>query len=507
MNIIEKIDLWALKSPNTIAFKNFKDEISYYQLKIKSDALSNWILKSLNDPEKSQIIVYGHMQVEMLPAFLGCVKAGHAYIPVDESTPIDRLKKIIDNSASQLIILLNPEMDFEYEDTKILGIDQLQKIFKQAEKIDCSKEYWVKEDENFYIIYTSGSTGEPKGVQISSICLGSFIDWMLTDFGITQNQRFLNQAPFSFDLSVMDLYPCLVSGGTLVAIEKHLINKPKEMYKFLGESDVEIWVSTPSFVEMCMMNKEFNESLMPTIKSFFFCGEVLTTNCAQKLLERFPSANVFNTYGPTEATVAVTSVKITKDIILNNDTLPIGIPKKDTNISIVNHNGEPLPDGEKGEIIISGPSVSKGYLRNQEKTNEVFSKHQGVFAYKTGDSGNFINGLLYYTGRIDLQVKLHGYRIELEDIENNIQKVPLVKNVVVIPKVNQGKCTDLHVIAVVKDHKFEKEYQLTNFLKKALVQYMPTYMIPRQFSYVSQLPMTSNGKINRRLLEEQFVKN
>lgn len=506
MNIIEVIDKWADKTPNTIAFKNFKDEISYLELKKQSDALANWITDNINNSAKQPIIVYGHMQIEMLPTFIGCIKAGHAYIPVDESTPIERLKKIIDNSVASLVIFLNPDINFEYGDSQILKIDQLQRILKE-EKEGCPKDLWVKDNENFYIIYTSGSTGEPKGVQISPKNLESFINWMLADFGIENSQRFLNQAPFSFDLSVMDLYPCLVTGGTLVTVEKYLISKPKEMYKFLEESSVELWVSTPSFVEMCMMNKDFKESLMPQLKTFFFCGEVLTTNCAGKLLERFPNATIFNTYGPTEATVAVTSVKITKEVLQSHDVLPIGIPKKDTEILIVNSNGEGASEGEKGEIIISGPSVSKGYLRNKEKTSEVFSNNQGIFAYKTGDAGYFLNGQLYYAGRIDLQVKLHGYRIELEDIENNIQKVPLVKNVIVIPKIKHGKCSDLHAIAVVKDHEFEKDYQLASYLKKALGDYMPTYMIPRQFSFVSQLPMTTNGKINRKLLEEQFVKN
>jgi len=281
-----------------------------------------------------------------------------------------------------------------------------------------------------------------------------------------------------------------------------MISRPKVLFQYLADSNIEVWTSTPSFADMCMMNPDFNEKLLPNMKTFLFCGEVLSSQSAKQLTTRFPKATVFNTYGPTEATVAVTSVRITEEILNQYATLPIGMPKEDTKILIMDENGTPLEEGEKGEIVIVGPSVSKGYLQNKEKTEAAFKTINDMKAYKTGDSGYFENGQLFYNGRIDLQIKLHGYRIEIEDIENNIRKLPLVKSVVVIPEMKDGKCTDLRCLVVVDENDFEKEYQLTNYLKKQLTDFMPTYMIPRKFSYLTSLPMTTNGKVDRKRLVE-----
>jgi D-alanine--poly(phosphoribitol) ligase subunit 1 len=500
--MIEKIDQWAEKTPNTIAFQNSTNSISYKDLKEQSDALAKWIITN-NGTGSEPIIVFGHMQTEMISTFLGCVKSGHAYIPVDESIPADRLQKMIQNSGAKLLISPSTDIELNFDSIEMVKNEELQMIFKTSSVTNNLEDHFVKEDDNFYIIYTSGSTGDPKGVQITENCLKSFVNWMEKDFGLKQGQRFLNQAPFSFDLSVMDLYPSLVTGGTLIAIEKSMISRPKVLFQYLEESNIEVWTSTPSFADMCMMNPDFNENLLPNMKTFLFCGEVLSSQSAKQLTTRFPKATVFNTYGPTEATVAVTFVPVTEEILNQYATLPIGVPKEDTKIYIMDENGTPLPEGEKGEIVIVGPSVSKGYLQNKEKTEAAFKTINGMKAYKTGDSGYFENGQLFYNGRIDLQIKLHGYRIEIEDIENNIRKLPLIKSVVVIPEMKDGKCTDLHCLVVVDENDFEKDYQLTNFLKKQLTDFMPTYMIPRKFSYLTSLPMTTNGKVDRKKLVEQ----
>ncbi|MFB7139286.1 D-alanine--poly(phosphoribitol) ligase subunit DltA [Gottfriedia sp. NPDC056225] len=499
-SIIEQIDLWAINTPDTIAFQNSDYSLTYKTLKQQSDAIASWIVK--NNFGNKPIIVYGHMQLDMISTFLGCVKAGCAYIPVDESIPFERLKKMITNSGATLLITPK-EFSLEFEAIKVINLGELQKIIRSTNLIDSLTDFHVKDDETFYIIYTSGSTGDPKGVQITEKNLRSFSGWILKDFNLQKGQRFLNQAPFSFDLSVMDLYPSLLSGGTLIAVEKSLIERPKLLFDYLMERDLEVWTSTPSFIEMCMMNPDFNEAFLPKLKTFLFCGEVLSNNTAKQLLSRFPNAEIYNTYGPTEATVAVTFVKITEEVINKYSPLPIGAPKDDTIIYIMDELGNPLPEGSTGEIIIAGPSVSKGYLNNQLKTEAAYDQINGMNAYKTGDSGYFENGLLFYKGRIDFQIKLHGYRIEIEDIENNIRKLPLVHSAVVLPEMKDGKCINLHCLVVVKKHNFEKEYHLTRFLKEELTKFMPTYMIPRKFSYQSSLPMTTNGKVDRKKLLEQ----
>lgn len=170
----------------------------------------------------------------------------------------------------------------------------------------------------------------------------------------------------------MDLYPCLQSGGTLWTVTKDMINRPKLLFKALKQSNVNVWTSTPSFAQMCLMDPSYSEELLPDLSLFMFCGETLPASVARQLKERFPKARVFNTYGPTEATVAVTSIEVTDDVLNNYSSLPVGSEKPETEIVIINEDGTAVQDGEKGEIIITGTSVSKGYLGEKALTEKAF---------------------------------------------------------------------------------------------------------------------------------------
>jgi D-alanine--poly(phosphoribitol) ligase subunit 1 len=504
MKMLNKIRDFAHKQPETLAFKSPNKEISYQDLWVKSDQTASFLI-NLNLTAGSPVVVYGHMEPEMLVSFLGSVKAGHPYIPVDTSIPMERVVKIVESSGTELVInVSNQPLSLSDVSVRIVNHDEIMLLPQLHDEI--SSDRWVKDDENFYIIYTSGSTGNPKGVQISANNLQSFVNWMLTDFPINGNLCFLNQAPFSFDLSVMDLYPALASGGTLFAITKEMIAKPKILFEALANSNTEVWTSTPSFVQMCLMDPSFNEKLLPHLAVFLFCGEILPVAICQQLKERFPKAKIFNTYGPTEATVAITSIEVTSAVLDEFTSLPVGKIKADSRILLVDENGNEVPNGEKGEIILVGPGVSKGYLGQPELTNKAFIQYEGEQAYKTGDAG-FLNdeGLLFYKGRIDFQIKLHGYRMELEEIEYHIAKSKYVKTVVVIPIYQDEKIEYLSASIVPEQHEFEKEYQLTSAIKKELGEVLPAYMIPRKFTYHEDLPMTSNGKVDRKKIKEMIL--
>src|SRR4029077_4969466 len=214
-------------------------------------------------------------------------------------------------------------------------------------------------NDPFYVLFTSGSTGEPKGVIISLACLEHFINWMLAEQQFSKRPEvFLNQAPFSFDLSVMDLYCSLATGGTLFSISRDLIENPKKLYSALASSAVTTWVSTPSFAQMCLVEDNFAEAMLPRVRWFLFCGETLPPQTATQLLARFPQAQVWNMYGPTEATVATTSIQIDSAILEKYSPLPVGRVMPGTIIFIVDENGAELSTNERGEIIIIGPNVS-----------------------------------------------------------------------------------------------------------------------------------------------------
>ncbi|PKR84778.1 D-alanine--poly(phosphoribitol) ligase subunit DltA [Heyndrickxia camelliae] len=505
MNVIKSIERLAANEPKRLAFINRDAAITYEDLWSKSNRLASYV-ENYSEKQHSPIIVYGHMAPEMVVSFLGSVKAGHPYIPVDVSIPIDRIKKIMDSSKAEFFFATEEiEVDhFENYPIKMVQSEELLHILSSHDDA-ASEEKWVQEEDTFYIIYTSGSTGNPKGVQITANNLQSYVGWMLSDFPIDKQKVFLNQAPFSFDLSVMDLYPSLCTGGTLFAITKDMIANPKLLFEELKGSNIQVWTSTPSFAQMCLMEPGFSEEMLPGLEVFLFCGEVLSADIARQLKERFPGAKVFNLYGPTEATVAITMVEVTNELLASHSILPIGYSKGDTQLWIVDENGNQLPEGEKGEMIIVGPSVSKGYLGEKELTDKSFFETDGERAYRTGDAGYRKNGLLYYQGRLDFQVKVHGYRMELEEIEYSIAKSQYVEACVVVPVYKDGKIDYLSTFIVPAQHSFEKQYQLTAAIKKELSELLPSYMIPRKFSYTHSLPITPNGKVDRKKLSAEVM--
>ena len=505
MTILNKIKENAEKIPNRAVFIQSSpegiDSIDWRTLDDSSDRLAYWLDQHLKT--KTPIIVYGHKHPMMIVCFLACVKSGRAYCPIDRNVPLSRIEAIIKEVDPEMI-LTTEKLDLGTKTA--VGLEDLNEIIKNETGV-ISEDSFVKENDVFYIIFTSGSTGVPKGVQITRGCLDNFIQWAIglgSGNAAEKPCTILNQAPFAFDLSVMDLYLCLYTGGTLWALTKDVQNDMKLLYKSLHDSEAAVWVSTPSFAEVCLSDPCFCDALMPSMKDFLFCGEILTNRTVSRLAERFPNAQIINTYGPTESTCAVTSVKITPAINETNVPLPVGEPKPGTSVRIINENKEVLTDGEKGEIVIVGNTVGAGYWNNPEKTEQSFGviEQDGVKQryYKTGDEGYLERGMLYYSGRIDLQVKLHGYRIELGDIESNLLAIAGVEQAVVIPKYRDGKVSSL-VAGVVLAEGPTDEKSAAAMIKQNLRDTIPEYMIPKRIRFLSSVPMTNNGKVDRRALE------
>lgn len=505
MNIIDEIDS---KSSTCKIAHIYRDTVmTYSELHEKSDALASFLIDKFGK-DNTPIVVFGHKQNEMIICFLACVKAGHAYVPVDESFPDGRVKDIIEGSCTKLIFGIS-KIKSGLTNVEILDIDGINKVIKNYLGCIPDKSYLVKPDDTYYILYTSGSTGKPKGVQITLSCIESFIRWGLKLCKLKEGKHytFMNQVPFSFDVSVMDTYLAFVSGSTSFSIDKEMISNPKELFDYLKKSNIDIWVSTPSFAEMCLADSSFNSALLSHVETFMFCGETLPNTCVQMLKSRFKGARVINTYGPTETTVAVTAVEV-DDELNKKSPLPIGRAKDGCMIKIVDSSNKEVPDGQKGEIIIIGDSVGKGYYRNDDMTKKVFFtiniNGKNEKCYKTGDAGYIKDGMVYYCGRIDFQVKLNGYRIEPEDIENNIRKIDFISNCAVIPVVRNDKVEYLAAFVSLSKKFDEKEFKIGMQIKSELKKNLPVYMIPRKIVIKDKLPMNTNGKVNRKLLLEEI---
>lgn len=498
-DMIETIEYFAQSQPDFPVYNVLGEVHTYHDLKVDSDSLAAKI-DSLALPEKSPVVVFGGQEYDMLATFVALTKSGHAYIPIDSHSALERVTAIVEVAQPSLIIAIN---DFPLKDVNIpiLDLAAVQTAF--AAKHPYEITHPVKGDDNYYIIFTSGTTGKPKGVQISHDNLLSFTNWMITDkeFATPARPQMLAQPPYSFDLSVMYWAPTLALGGTLFAVLSAITQDFKQLFETILNLPIAIWTSTPSFADMAMLSEDFNAEKMPGITHFYFDGEELTVKTAQKLRDRFPNARIINAYGPTEATVALSAVAITDDMLTNMKRLPIGYTKADSPTFVIDEDGNKLPNGEQGEIIISGPAVSKGYMNNPEKTAKAFFEFEGLPAYHTGDVGTMTDeGLLLYGGRMDFQIKFNGFRIELEDVSQNLNKSQYVDSAVAVPRYNKDhKVQNLLAYVILKDgvkEQFEREIDITKAIKEDLQDIMMSYMMPSKFLYRDSLPLTPNGKID-----------
>ena len=485
MNLIEQIDHWALAAPKAIAHISGDQRLTYGDLRRRSDALAAQLARRFGD-DRSPIAVLGHREPEMLIAFLGTVKSRRPYVPLDTVLPQQRIDKIL--AISRPALLLTPE------DVARLSSAAMSAPETQAQ---C--------DDPFYILFTSGSTGEPKGVIITLGCLEHFVRWMLEEQKfVPLGETFLNTAPFSFDLSVMDLYCSLATGSTLFSIGRDLVANPKMLYRALGNSGATAWVSTPSFAQMCLVEEKFSEEMLPRIRRFLFCGETLTAQTAARLLERFPRSQVWNMYGPTEATVATTSVRIDLSVLEKYSALPVGRAMPGTDVIVMSEAGETLPAPERGEIVIAGPNVSLGYLGRPELTAAAFFEQGDRRAYRTGDQGRFRDGLLFFEGRMDSQLKVSGYRIEVGDVEANLLALPSVGDAVVTPMIKNGAPQSLTAFVVLNSRIEASHFELSQALRRQLAERLPVYMLPRKFVFLDAFPLTANGKADRARLAQSL---
>ena len=496
LTFFEKLEQYKNSSKEVYINNIYQNEnLTYKNLIEYSDRLASYLEEKLGE-DKSPIVVYGHKHPFMLVYFLACVKSGRAFCPVDINTPKERVEEIVETTDSK-VVLVTEEIELSRE---MLDVKLAKEIISSTQNV-ISKENYVKDEDIFYIIFTSGSTGKPKGVCITYNNLNNFLHWYTGYYDENEELVFLGHPPFSFDLSVMSLWPSIYLGATLVQIDKKHQENFKVMFEELNKSNATIWISTPSFIEMCFIDKNFNQSLMPKVKQFVFCGEKLFSTTVEKIHKNFEDAQVVNTYGPTESTVMVTWVEITKEVNKKYyENLPVGEIKWGTKVHLAN------PDEEnKGEIVITGNTVAKGYFKNDAITNEKFGigevDGKEERSYLTGDLGYFKDGMLFCEGRIDFQVKLHGHRIELEDIDNNLLKNKKIRQAATVPSYEDGKVKALTSF-VVYNEEIEKRFEVTKQIKQELKKLVPEYMIPKKIVFLEEMPLNNNGKIDKKKLKE-----
>ena len=453
-------------SDKDLTWNEFKNEVENFKTK----------LLEFNLPKGHPVVIYGHKEASFIVSAVACMSLGFPYIPVDTIYPQERLNKIVNVVNSAVVInTIEDKIDFNIEKV--------------------STEYFY-EDPIIYIIFTSGSTGEPKGVQITRDSILDFAKWLEKDFNFNNTNIFMNQAPFSFDLSVYELMGFLLFGGTIVLNSREIIETHLEYIERLKKYSCNTWVSTPSFITRFLLSSEFTTQNLENLTTFLFCGEVLTSMTAKRILNNFPNSKVLNTYGPTEATVATTIVDITPEIIEKySKNLPVGFVKENTTINLLDIDSENI-----GEMEIVGDNVSIGYFKNEELNKQKFESKYEKRSFRTGDFGYFEDGMLFFANRKDELIKLHGFRIELGEIDKEFTSNKAVIESITIPLKRGSEVMKLITFIITKD-----EIEIDE-LKEEISKTLPYYMIPSDIIKLDKFPYNNNHKIDKNELINIYKK-
>lgn len=470
-------------------------DISWKALKHEVIELSAQLLH-IGLPHNCPVIIYGHKESVFPLAMLACFHSNIPYIPIDKIYPEERIKTIIKATGAQVLINCSENklnIDFAITFNSKLELKKnYNPVFEQVPD-DNSTESLA------YIMFTSGSTGEPKGVRIIQKSILSFIDWASKDFGFNCNDVFMNQAPFTFDVSLCDILNAFSLGATLVLNSSDLVKTPEVFFARLSHYRCSVWTSTPSFVYLFLRHASFSRENLPAIKTFLFMGEDLPNKTCKQLKQLFKNTRILNAYGPTEATIVTTLIQITESIIENFSLLPIGYPMPESKIIIDKIN----PDDKMGELIIVGNHVSVGYFKNEELNKQKFFIHEGKRAFRTGDLAYYENGVLFCKGRNDDQVKMHGFRIELNEISKIICKNKFISEAITVGLKRNSEVKKIVSFVISKNNINNSELieNLNHFLKLNL----PYYMIPGDIEIVREFPHNASHKIDKNKLIDDYL--
>ena len=518
--LLDAVCATAQSCPEAPAFKASKvAPTTYGELWRASSAIARGIQSTCGDA-RNPLLVLGPKSALTVECFLACLMSGHAYVPIDAELPARRVADIVSQMGETALLAacdVPAELTRALPWTRVIDARGLRGAGEGGAS-PLPRERWVSGDETQYIIFTSGTTGRPKGIEVTAANVAAFKRWLVGFPEVRDAGRvFLDQAHYSFDLSEYELVGALTTRGCLYGVGSATCADFKELFCGLASSGIEVWVSTPSFADLCLADPSFDEGLLPGLRLFLFCGEALRHATVRKLKERFPDVTVANTYGPTESTVAVTYCEIGEEELGRKGPLPVGRPRLGTELRIIDREtGAELPRGATGEIVIAGDTVARGYYRDPAKTSAAFfaaTMRDGAAtrAYRTGDLG-FIDetGMLYCVGRADSLVKLNGYRIELGEVEGALEKADAVRQAVVVPATRGGRVASLCAFVVLSEVAAAEErpggLTLTRALKQELSRRLPAYMVPRQVRVLDEMPLSTNGKVDRKALAASVSK-
>jgi tyrocidine synthetase-3 len=476
------------KTPNNIAVVFEDEELSYRELNEKSNSLAR-VLRNKGVRADSIVGIMVERSLEMIVGIMGILKAGGAYLPIDPSYPKDRIEYMINDSSMNILITSdNFIKDLKFSG-HIIDITQQEIFNEENSNLDI-----INSSANLaYVIYTSGSTGKPKGVMIEHKQVNNFIMGIAKDTKLDCYESILCITTICFDIFGLETLVPLNNGLKVVIASESEQISGESLLEVIEKHRVDVMQSTPSRLNMLISGGKF-ENIISKLKLLLVGGETLQTSTFKNLY-KYEDLKIYNVYGPTETTIWSTTKLLQKD-----EPITIGKPISNTKIYILDKSLNIVPVGVSGELCISGDGLARGYLNRPELTAEKFIDNPfepGTKMYRTGDLARWLpDGNIEFIGRMDNQVKIRGFRIELGEIESRLVQHEDVKEAVVLAKENVDG--EKYLCAYVVCEKEFDSLSLRNYLKETL----PEYMVPTYFMNLEKMPLTSNGKIDRKALPQ-----
>jgi len=485
LTIAKLFEEQVVKNPNHIALSFDNQDMTYQELNEKANYLANILRK--NGIKNNDIVgIMTYRSFEMIISQLAILKAGCAYLPIDPAYPEERISYILTDSKCP-ILLTTSQIKAETFNIPTLTIDYSTLGSEEnLESISCP-------DDLAYVIYTSGSTGKPKGVMIQHKSIINTLLWRKETYHFDSSFVTLQIPSFSFDSSVEDIFTTLISGGHLVLLKQNNTNFNLPLIKeLIKKYHINHFLAVPSFYNILL--DELAEELKDA-KCFTVAGEGFSEELVKKHFRLLPNVALYNEYGPTENSVCSTYYQFDKE----HTDIFIGKPIHNCSCYVLNSNLKLQPFDTKGELYLSGPGLSKGYIGREDLTSSRFISNPfkpDELMYKTGDIVTINkDGNLTFIERADFQVKYNGYRINLGEIESTISKYTTNPNVVALLK-KQGQHSSIAAYIETKT-----KLDIPN-LKKDLIKFLPYYMVPSEIYLLNKFPTTPNGKIDRQALEK-----
>ena len=526
MRLQDGVTAQAEARPEALALTFREERLCYGDVEHASNRLAR-MLNELGCDRGDRVALMVPKMPAAIVAMLGVLKAGGIYVPLDPAGPPQRIARMLEIADCTGVLAAGPVAAM-LRDT--LATAHLQRrpfvgwLQDEAPGADAIKYAFAPRDlEAFpatcpaspgadtdvaHILFTSGSTGLPKGVTITHRNVAHFIAWARRYFGTKPGERISQHPPFHFDLSTFDIYCTLSSGAELHLVPPELNLLPHKLVQFIREARLTQWFSVPSVLNLMAKYEVVTPGTLPDLQRVLWCGEAMPTPTLIYWMSRLPRSRYTNLYGPTEATIASSYYTVPQCPRDPREPVPIGKACDGETLLVLDERLQPVPPGETGDLYIAGVGLSPGYWRDAEKTEAAFRKHRGADGtemriYRTGDLARVgDDGLIYFLGRADSQIKSRGYRIELGEIEAAANATGWLRECAIVALASEG--FEGHAICCAYTP-LPGQGVTHARLRDRLKTLLPAYMLPTHWRAFDALPKNPNGKIDRPALREAFL--